>query len=197
MARVKKDKNNKSEAKKNTNNKKTFILILLIVLCLSIGYAALTTRLEIWGDVKILKWHPRPQGEFKVQWENLQILNGSNLQVTPAYITDDKQDVNYEIKFNTPGQVFEFTVDAVNRGDFTAVSTDATNSVLTDAQKRYLVYTVLEEDAEPTPGRTLIKNASARYKVRIEFKKDITNDDLRAASNTTLDLNFLIPYVQS
>jgi hypothetical protein len=193
MAKVNSKK--ETETKKTTNNKKTLLLILIIVLCLSIGYAALTEKLSIIGDIWILHKELPPQGEFDVHWENINVTKGSNLQVSPAVISAPDQ-VNYSIHFNTPGQVFEFTVDAVNKGDYDAVSTNATKSPLTAEQSRYLTYTVLEEGAEPTAGKSLPVNGSATYKVRVEFKRDITEEDLDLASNKTLDLSFLIPYEQ-
>lgn len=195
MAKVKSKNTNNTETKKSTNNRKTWLLILLVVLGLSIGYAALTTTLRIIGDVTIL--HREPQGIFDVHWENLNVLTGSNLQVDEASISADRMEVDYNIKFDTPGQVFEFTVDAVNSGNYNAISEASTDTVLTDAQKRYLTYTVLEEGATPTAGKSLPKGSSVTYKVRVEFKLDITNDDLNAAKNTELDLRFLVPYVQS
>lgn len=194
MAREKKQNNKEQKANKTTSNRKTFIIILLIVLCLSIGYAALTTRLDIIGDVFIK--HKEQQGRFDVHWENLQPVTGSSLEVTPASISSNQLEVDYSILFNTPGQVYEFTVDAVNKGDYDAISTDSTKSPLTTSQQKYLIYTVLEEGETPTAGKTLAKNASRTYKVRVEFNKDIDADILDEASNSEIDLSFIIPYVQ-
>ena len=194
MAKKINNKTDKKEQKKPTGVKSVLLIILVSVVLLSIGYAALATRLDILGDVKILRWIP--SGKFDVHWDNVQTTAGSIAPVSPATISSDKYEVNYSVKFNTPGQFYEFTVDAVNEGDYDAKSSASTNSPLTPQQARYLSYTVLEEEAEPVEGRELPKNGRVTYRVRIEFKKDITVEDLTNASNDELDLSFIIPYVQ-
>ena len=127
--------------------KKNGILIfMLIVLTISIGYAAITTTLSIIGTANIKK------SSWNIHWTNLQIEPGSvaTTEENKARITDSKSTiVEYSVVLNNPGDYYEFTVDAINEGSLDGMI-DTIESKLNDelitSLPSYLKYTVTYDD---------------------------------------------------
>ena len=135
---------NKKYKKKNIK-----IVLLLLILCITIGYAALTSNLNIVGTsgIKNATWN--------VHWSNLAVTTGSvtgTKVTTPAYIKTGNTKVEYSITSSTPGDYYEFTVDAVNEGSIDAMistisnKTYASNGTTERTLPTYLNYTVTYSD---------------------------------------------------
>ena len=113
-------------------NSKKWALVLVLLLVVSIGYAALASNLKINGTtgVKSATWD--------VYWNNVQI-NPESVSTTTgnqARITDQaKTQVEYSVTLNEPGDFYEFTVDAVNNGTIDAMiaSQGIVNGVYSDS----------------------------------------------------------------
>ena len=92
------------------------ILVLVLVLGISIGYAALSTTLNINGTstIKTQNWD--------VHFANVKATTTTGATVTKApTITEGKTtEVTYNVALNQPGSVYEFTVDVVNGGTIAA-----------------------------------------------------------------------------
>ena len=154
--------------------RKTKLLLLLTVLFISIGYAILQTNLNITGTANM------NNPTWDIHWENVSVTNGSvtgaNI-TTPATIDGTKTTVSYSIKLPEPGDFYEFTVDAVNAGTIDGMI-DAISSKLNGTEittlPEYLNYSVTYSDGiEVLENQELKANTSEKYKVRVEFKKDI------------------------
>lgn len=154
--------------------KKNGILILmLIVLTISIGYAAITTTLSIIGTANIKK------SSWNIHWTNVQIEPGSvaTTEENKARITDSKSTiVEYSVVLNNPGDYYEFTVDAINEGSLDGMI-DSIESKLNDelitSLPSYLKYTVTyDDDSEILKNHKLKSGDTETYKVRIEFRND-------------------------
>ena len=176
--------------------RKTKLLLLLMVLFISVGYAVLQANLNITGTSNI------NNPTWDIHWENVSVTNGSvtgaNI-TTPATIDGTKTTVSYSIKLPEPGDFYEFTVDAVNAGTIDGMI-DAISSKLNGAEittlPEYLNYSVTYSDGiEVLENQELKANTSEKYKVRVEFKKDIEASQL---PSTTQDLNlqFSVTYKQ-
>ena len=116
---------------KRKNNKK-LALLLILVLVISVGYAALASNLKINGssNVKASSWN--------VYWDNVQIKDGSVPadNNNKARITDSaKTQVEFNVVLSEPGDFYEFTVDAVNNGTIDAMiaSRGIVNGVYSDS----------------------------------------------------------------
>lgn len=195
--------------KKNSkNNNKKIILLLVLVLGISIGYAALASNLKINGISKV------KSATWKVYWDNVQISDGSvtTSDENKAQITDtEKTQVEYSVVLNEPGDYYEFTVDAVNAGTIDAMiakdgivngvysdSTYETSAELPKAVK----YTVTYADGKEIEENHLLRKAGDNptketYKVRVEYSEDIDESDLDSANDKTYYFKFSVEYVQA
>ena len=121
---------------------------LLLVIGISIGYAALSATLNIAGDTTIEK------NTWDIHFENLQKTEGSVVATKDAVIEDKNTNINYLVALQKPGDFYEFKVDVKNAGTIPAkLSSTPTLSGLTDAQKVYTNYTVTYDD-----GSTVSEN---------------------------------------
>ena len=121
------------------SKKKVLILSLLILLsCISIGYAALTQSIKIntIADIDKMTWD--------VHLENLVVRNG-NVEGT-ASIGDDKTSLFLTAKFKNPGDYFEYYVDVVNHGSIDAQLESVYKTSLKTEQEKYFVYTFSYKD---------------------------------------------------
>ena len=194
---------------KRRKNKKT-ALILVLILLISVGYAALASNLKINGssNVKASSWN--------VYWDNVQIKDGSVPadNNNKARITDSaKTQVEFNVVLNEPGDFYEFTVDAVNNGTIDAMiaANGIVNGVYSDSSytqtatlPKAVSYTVTYADGKPIQEKHLLakKNGSTptkeTYKVRIEYRNDesINPSDLDD-TDKTFYFKFSVNYVQA
>ena len=182
------------------NRKKTIrISILILILLIGIGYAALKTTLKVDGTVNIDK------ATWDVHFENVEITEGS-VTANPAPTSNnvDTTEINYTINFTKPGDFFEFTVDMVNKGTIDAMVNSVTNKAYnvtgtTEIETpTYLINAVnYDDDIEIAPNHLLEAGESEKIKVRIEFKKDISVSDLPSSGDTSIVFKFKGDYKQA
>ena len=173
------------------------LLLVLLLLFISVGYAILQTNLNITGVAGI------SNANWDIHWENVQVTTGSvtgTNVTTPATIDNVKTTVNYNIKLNKPGDFYEFTVDAVNDGSIDAmidtISSKMNCSAITTLPD-YLDYSVTYYDgAQIKANQELKADTSETYKVRVEFKKDIEASQL-PTSAVEISLEFTVTYKQA
>ena len=177
---------------KKKKNSSFVVIALLLIVTISIGYAALSTTLNINGTstIKTQTWD--------VHFANVKVTTNSGATVTKApTITDGKTtEVTYNVALNQPGSVYEFTVDVVNGGSI-AAKTSAIPTLGGNTQPTIFNYTVTWSDGSPITANTALAAGDKKtVKVRIEYKKDITAAQLPSA-DTALSLTCSIPYVQA
>ncbi len=173
------------------------LLLLLLILCISVGYAVLQSDLTINGTAGI------NNPTWDIHWENVSVtagsVTGTNV-TTPATIDSSKTTVNYNIKLPKPGDFYEFTVDAVNDGTIDAMidTIDSKlNGTTITSLPSYLKYSVTYSDGSSLQANQELKaDTSETYKVRIEFKKDIDNSQLPSTVQS-LNLSFSVVYKQA
>jgi hypothetical protein len=185
------------------NKKKNRILLLLVLLLgISIGFAALATTLKINGTANIGK------NTWDVHWANVgDIQKSSTTTITTGATVDsnDNTKVNFEVTLNQPGDYYEFQVDAVNAGTIDAMA----NIVSKTTVPSYASLTVKYADGEEINKYDLLAKApdptaeppvytTERVKVRIEFKRDIDEDDLEEIGDgENIDIVVDVPYDQA
>lgn len=111
-------KNNKK------NSKKTVYLILVLILGISVGYAALSATLKINGTstIKSAKWSVH----FGTEANDIEVTEGS---VTGANVTTPAQikagtnntEIEFSVNLAEPGDFYEFTANVVNDGTLDAI----------------------------------------------------------------------------
>ena len=178
--------------------RKNILVLLLVLLCsLGLGYALLRTNLTINGTSKI------KGNTWDIHFENLNVTDGSVELSTgdvAAAIGSNTTEVSYTVTLSQPGDFYEFTVDAVNAGSIDGM-VESVTSKLNDTPittlPAYLDYSVSYSDGVAIlPNQYLKAGESETYKVRIEFKKDISSSDL-PTSVQTLTLDFGVAYIQA
>ena len=185
-------------------NKKLF-LMLILVLAVSIGYAAIATTLKINGTttVKGARWN--------VYWENPKVTSGS-VTTTEPQLSENDTIATYDITLTEPGDFYEFTIDAVNAGSINAkIAENGIKNVVYENDgttvktlPAYIGYTVTYQDNDEviTEGDILEKaNGSTptkkKYKVKVWYKTDIDQSILNTSTDETMQLKFEVQYVQA
>ena len=182
---------------KTNKRKKNIIILFVLLLGLSIGFALLQANLKINGTSKV------KNSTWDIHFENLNITNGSveiGTGDVAAAIQSSTTDITYTVTLNFPGDYYEFTVDAVNAGSvdgmIESVTSKLNNQPITTLPA-YLNYSVTYSDGVAlSPNQYLKAGDSETYKVRVEFKRDIESTDLPATAQT-LTFNFGVVYVQA
>ena len=170
-----------------------YILLVLILLFISMGYAFLNTTLNIVGVSTI------NNPTWDIHFENVVVKSGSVLASTPT-IDTNKTMVNFSVELSLPGDYYEFTVDAVNDGSIDgmiSVISNKLNNVEITTLPNYLEYVVSYVDGVSiAQNHLLAANTSEKYKVHVGYKKDISATDI-PSTEQTLNLTFSVTYVQA
>ncbi len=153
--------------KKKKNN---FIkIVVFLLLCIGVGYAALMTDLSINGVANVT------HSSWDIHFDNLVVNQESSATVDQAASIDTPTSISYEVTLTQPGDFYEFTVDAVNEGTIDAMIESVSsklNNVEITTLPNYLEYSVTYEDEIAlTPNQLLEAGSSETYKVRIAYKK--------------------------
>ena len=182
----------KEKLKRNRflRNKKSFIFLL--ILCLGVGFAFLSTQLNITGNTSV------SGNKWSVYFDNVQVSEGSvDASVVPTTTGTTTTSLNYTVLLDKPGDFYEFTVDAVNAGTIDAMVESINMTSLDTDVAKYLNYTATYSDGTVLAQNDVLDaNDTVTYKVRVEYKKDIVASDLDE-NDTNLTLTFGVNYVQS
>ena len=169
--------------KRNNKKRMSVLILLLLVGFITIGYAVLNSTLTITGTSHITN------ATWDVHFENIVPTSGSVTATTAPTIDSSKLNITYEVTLAKPGDFYEFAVDVKNAGSVAAkLSAAPTITGPSTAQDVYTNYTFLNSDGTAvTAGQTIAAGAKKTYKVRVEFDKNITANQLpTTAQNMTL-----------
>ena len=170
-------------------NNVLIMVLLAITVLMSVGFAVLSTTLNINGTAKV------KSQTWDIHFENVNITEGSVEAIKEANIANDKATlVEYEIELSKPGDFYEFTVDAVNEGTLDSMIEMVTLSGI-EGNENYVSYQATYLSGEEIKiGDALNASTSETYKIRIEYKKDI--EDL-PSEDIKVSLVFGVTYSQS
>ena len=186
--------------KYNKRRFRTLIMIIILLLCMSIGYSYLLTTLNIEGtsNIKANTWD--------VHWENVSIKSGSvtgDQVPIAAHILTDTTQVEYSVIIKNPGDFYEFTVDAKNSGSLDAMVsvTDTkfyeSNGVTQISLPNYLEYSFTYEDGDVVEQNHLLEaNSSETYKVILKFKDNLEESQL-PTTDKTIVIRQSVTYIQA
>lgn len=167
------------------NKRKNTVMVLLILLLgITVGFAALATTLKINGTTSIGK------NTWSIYWDNVNVIHGST---TPQIVNGDDSSINTKVIWSTslasPGDYFEFNVDAVNNGTVDAMITDIISTVTDGSDEvtlpSYVKYTVTYADGKKIKKNHLLPKKSGdtptkeTYKVKVLYDADaMTREDV-------------------
>ncbi len=197
---------------KRNKKRDRITILLLLLLGISIGFAALATTLKINGDANITK------NTWSVYWDNVDNEDGVTT-TTPVISPDEgenaKTEVSWTAVLDKPGDYYEFTVDAVNAGTIDAMITKIekklNGSAISENNKLpdYVIYEVTYADGREVEKNHLLKKADTSttpstpttqaYKVRVEYDKNaVTNSDINnQQSDIEYTFSFAVTYGQA
>ena len=184
------------ENERKSNGKKKAFLILLLVLLLgvTVGFATLGSTLQINGTstIKSSTWNiggddtnpiECPSGEVcTINPQNPGSLTPDDGEVTPenpnpngAIIWMDGNTVYFKHLLSVPGDVFTFNVTYTNNGTVDAKVASVNKSQLNSTAQQYLTYTATYSNGnEVTVGDILAAGASVAFKVTVAYKSTVT-----------------------
>ena len=178
----------------NIKDRKTLSLVLcLILVCvftLTVAYSALSAVLTINGNARV------SAANWDIYLNNPRVTSGSATTNVPEIKTSST--LEFETTLNMPGDFYEFVVDVVNGGDIDAMIENVVKTPdLTAEQAKFLKYEVSYQNGESiTTKQLLAKDTTMPIKVRVEYRKDLSNTDL-PTGQVVLDLSLTLEYVQS
>ena len=177
---------------KNNPNKKMIAIAIVLLLAISIGYAALSTTLTINGTANIAA------NSWLKYFTNVQIKTGSGTATqVPTTSGTSTTTLTWVVNLQTPGDYYEYNVDVKNDGTIDAMIGSLSNTPLTTAQAKYLDYTVTYSDgATIEQYDKLDSGETVTLKVRVEYKTDLNPEDL-PTENTPVTLTYTSNYVQA
>ena len=189
---------------KKGRNKIIVATVILLILAISVGYAALGDTFKIKGTTNITG------NTWAISFRNIQEDPSNNVTAStqPHIVTGTDSDsytqqVEYEVTLSKPQDVYIFTVDLYNSGSVDAEISNVSVSGLTDNAANYIAYTVTDITDSTNPknaeaGDVIGHSGGTRtYEVATEYL-DVDNDVLEqyATSSTTLTLTFQVDLVQ-
>ncbi len=183
--------------RRRKNNKIRLLIILLFGV--TVGFAALSTTLKIDGFTSIVK------NSWDIHFENVVVKSGSVDALVPASIDSSRSIVNFSVQFDKPGDFYEFTVDAVNRGSIdgmisnieTNVTKDGVSAVLPNYIKLDVTYA---DGSIIQPNDLLTVNDTHTYKIRVLYDKNlVTSSIINEMPSSGLSYSFEIKlnYIQA
>lgn len=165
------------------------IIVVLLILLISIGFAFLSSNLSIIGNTLISKqtWDIHFENPTKVGGN----MTASNLELT------NSTTVDFTVDLLQPRDSYEFTVDVVNDGSVDGMINSITATELTTNQKKLFEYVITYDDgAALKEKQKLAAHDIDKYKVTVRYKDDISNSDL-STTNTTVDIEIHVEYVKA
>lgn len=169
----------------------TLSLVVVCVFTLSIAYAALNAVLTIQGNAEVVA------STWNIYLDNLK-ANPGNADYRGTFTISSYNTMEFETKLKKPGDYFEFSLDIVNDGSVDAMIANVIKTPdLTTEQAKFLKYEVSYANNEPINNKQLLrKGTKTPIKVRIEYRKDLSNDDL-PKEQLVLNLTLTFEYTQS
>ena len=186
------------------NRKKASLILVILLLMVSVVYAALSSTLNINGTSKIAAT------SWDIHFENVQATSNSTVtpSVAPSALPENKVvSLTYDVQLADPGDVYEFSVDVVNGGTldgmielFTStikVGDGPEEVVSSSTIPSYLSYSVKYSDnSDIQVNRSLNASTSRTIIVHVELKDDITAEELAELDGTTISLKLGMSYKQ-
>ncbi len=170
---------------KSSKRKNKILLLIILILGISIGFAMLSTTLKINGDTIIRK------NNWGVYWDkdSIKVTDGSVDSSIPVVSDDEEKNtvLTWSANLSLPGDFYEFTIDAVNSGSLDAMIINIDESV-TPELPNYIKYSVtyadgtVPEEKQVFPkatkdGNTIIPTRE-KYKIRVEVLDTMTREDV-------------------
>lgn len=181
----------------------TIIIALLAVaiLVMSVGFAvgAFNSTLNIGGDANVTLKKAKWEVKFKSGSLDEIVVPTGNPAPASATLTDTALTFTATLKY---GEKYQFSAVIENTGTIDAKLSSLTMSSLTDAQKKYLTYTVKYGDntytsSQDTLSIPLLSESEQTVIVTVEYKALTTDAVLPSTADETVTLSAALNYVEN
>ena len=186
----------KKAGKKGVANTQNIIIAALAIgiASMAIGFAAYTAQLSIGGSVTVkpAKW------DIHWQDDDCDVTSGS-VTTGASCSVDSETAVSFSATLAKPGDFYEFTVNAENKGSFDAKLTGIMMSSIADYAS-YLTYTVTYDNTPYTASASglstaLDVDAVKPVKVKVQYIQPADSSSL-PTSDVTVNLTAAFDYAQ-
>ena len=179
-----------------------FIILVLMISILGLGYAFLTQDLTILGTGKV------KGNTWDIHFENVLVDTDRSVLLSENDVgavinSTTRTRVDCTISLNEPGDIYSFTVDVVNAGSIDGMVDEVLlkmNEEIIDQNNplpSYLDFTVTYDDKTEISKNQLLKVGELEtIIVTVSYKRDIEESDL-LDSVEGLSLSFELNYVQA
>ncbi|MDO4996059.1 MAG: hypothetical protein Q4E69_02660 [Bacilli bacterium] len=176
----------------NIKKNKKYIFIVILIFLISIGFAYLSSTLNITGLTRVMG------NNWNIYFDNIQYVRGQDFEITaPTTTGTTTTSVSYEVFLPSPGDVYKFNIDIVNAGSLDAMVKVVTDTELTDAQKKYASYYVTYSDGISCDDYQLLpKNSTDTLSVMVAYNRDILEEDL-PDTDKSITVTFHIEFEQA
>ena len=159
----------------NKKNNKIVLIALVLILCISIGYAFLSTVLNVKINVSLNK------ASFNIHFDNVVLLSENSTEEI-HFTNDDKNEIAVSSSLEHVGDVFKFTTDVINDSIIPGELKSINITGLTETQNKLIDYKIYYTSTgkEVSIGDYLRQNSSKNITMELKYKLDntITNDDM-------------------
>ena len=188
-------KKNYRKKKFNKKRKSTYKIFFLILVGMTVGFAAINTTLQLIGTLNISRT------TWDIHFENPTKTGGVTATKEVALKENDNTTVEYQVKLTNPGDYYEFTVDAKNSGTIDGMITNIQNKVYENNVEvtlpTYLESTITYSDGKTIePNHLLASTKSETYKVKVAYKTGLYADQL-PDQEKTYNFRFTVTYMQA
>ena len=174
------------------------MLLLILILSITIGFALLSTTLKINGSASI------KSNTWDIHWDDTSVnVNSGSVEADLPVVsktTSDDDTVSFNVELDLPGDFYEFEIDAINEGSIDGALDLAENWITYKVEDQattlpeYMDFKVTyDDDTNPTTGDVLKASESKTYKVRVEFKSSV--EEL-PENPEPITIEVELPYVQ-
>ena len=204
----------------NDKGFKVGVLVALIamIVVVGVGFAAFTTTLNINGTAKVeaSSWNihfANCTGGNCLKTSNTQAISGikSTTVVNTEPTLTDTTISDWDVTFKTPGDNITYEFYVKNDGSFdakistlelpTPTCTGTGENAEADAANvcKHLEYKLVNEYGVPVAvGETLRKTTGLKnYYLKLQYKDDVTDEELPKGEVTISNLGFSIVYTQA
>ena len=183
--------------RRNKRANKTKIL-LLILLAIAVGYAAISTTLKINGTTSLTKQN------WNIYWDNPVVTSGSVTTDIPI-IYPSKTTAVWNVTLEWPGDFYEFTIDAVNAGTIDARIVEIAPTSEPELPS-IVTYTIKDSNGNPlalnhrlpkaTKVNGVLTPTRETYTVRVQYDSNATPEQMSAIVSGEYKYTIKIKYGQ-
>lgn len=171
---------------------KITLVLIITVLIISLGYAALSTVFKINSTIGIGKI------DFNIIFDNVVEVATTATVVESAHISDDKnKEISFNVNFTELDQYYTFTTDIKNEGTIPGKIKTIDITGISDSMKKLIEYdiTYTSSGKKVKIGDHIKGNTTKNITIKVysSLSDDVTNQDLPAEGTVitpTLTINY-------